>query len=119
MAKIEGFVCPSDMGSLIQDLENGTVKCSVCSKAYSIVHGIPSFIDPPSGEDSFSSKTFSLEWTYFSFADFKKLGEERNDEKNTLDKRWENFDYEGSFFETTGLTKEELKGKKNSGGWRG
>lgn len=112
MEKIQDFCCPKDKGLLLKKLVENKLVCSVCAKEYPIIHDIPSFIDAPDGSDSFSSKTFSLEWTYFSFGDFKKLNDRRISKNEINNQRWDDFDYEGSFFETTGLTKEELKGKK-------
>ena len=94
------LICPNDFGDLElrdpiyngEDVESGILRCISCSRTFSIIKGIPRFVDSDSYVDN-----FSLEW---------------NIHTNTqLDSANQTTQSRDTFIRRTGFIKEDLEGK--------
>ena len=86
------LICPECKDSLIQGKIPAILECPTCNKWYSILYGIPRFVD-----SDFYVDSFSIEWN--------------KHKKTQLDSASGLTRAEEMFFERTGFTKEELKDK--------
>lgn len=94
------LACPSCHGDLVCrasrregiDIVEGSLDCNTCTKSYSIIRGIPRFVDP----ENYAS-TFGFQWNHFKA--------DQIDSQNRLTKSYQRFQAE------TGWSKAELQDK--------